>query len=121
MQGHNHKTVILMPVFIAKPGLRGDLARELEKLQALSRRDEGCIAYSVFADLEEPDRFLLYEEWTTEEALADHNERTHVCEFLALTADWLVSPFHVTRLRPIGDYLSLDPPTFLGEGGSRAW
>ena len=100
-QKHGRETVILMPVFTAKPGFGERLEDELARLQLLSRNDDGCIAYSVFVDLAAPERFVLYEEWTTQQALADHNEQDHVRSFLALSAEWLAGPFGVSELRPV--------------------
>mgnify|MGYP000049354518 CR=1 FL=1 len=94
-------TVILMPVFTAKPSFSTQLEEALGSLQRLSRNDDGCIAYSVFVDLAAPERFVLYEEWATKQALADHNEQNHVRDFRVISDGWLVGPFVVSELRPI--------------------
>ncbi|RNE67342.1 putative quinol monooxygenase [Cryobacterium tepidiphilum] len=94
---------ILMPVFVAKPEFRAALQNELTKLQAHSREDHGCVDYSVFVDANDLDRFILYEEWSTEEALHAHNEQEHVKNFLDVVPDWLVRPLEVTRLRTVGN------------------
>ncbi|WP_166788678.1 putative quinol monooxygenase [Cryobacterium sp. HLT2-28] len=100
-QKPGRETVILMPVFTAKPGFGARLEEELASLQLLSRNDEGCIAYSVFVDRAAPERFVLYEEWTTRQALADHNEKDHARSFFALSDEWLAGPFGVSELRPV--------------------
>ena len=95
------ETVILMPVFTAKPHFADQIEQALGRLQLLSRDDDGCIAYSVFVDLADPGRFVLYEEWTTAGALASHNDQEHVRSFLEVSTEWLVAPFAVSELRPI--------------------
>jgi len=90
-----------MPIFIAKPGHASALESALFRLQAASRTDEGCVDYSVFADLNDVNRFVLHEEWATQEFLADHNLQGHVREFLSQTEDLLAEPFAVTTMRAI--------------------
>ncbi len=55
----------------------------------------------MFGDLENADRFVLYEEWTSSEALEAHNQETHVIDFLAAANHLLAEPFQVTWLRSI--------------------
>jgi quinol monooxygenase YgiN len=99
--GTDAQTVILMPVFTAKPESREKLALALRDLQELSREDDGCISYSVFVDVDDPQRFVLYEEWTTEPALLQHNQQAHVRDFVISTAGWLAEDFSVTKLKPL--------------------
>ena len=94
-------TVILMPIFIAKTGRGVDLERALLTLQTASRADRGCLQYSVFGDLGDENRFVLFEEWATAELLAAHNEQAHVREFVAHAEELLSEPFTVTWMSPI--------------------
>lgn len=90
-----------MPIFVAKTGRGVDLEQALLTLQTASRADRGCLQYSVFGDLGDENRFVLFEEWATAELLAAHNEQAHVREFLAQTEQLLNEPFTVTWMRPI--------------------
>lgn len=94
-------TVVLMPVFVAKPLFRAELESALRELQERSREESGCIAYSVFSDRADPERFVLYEEWVTDEALTEHNAQEHVGRFVSTSSEWLAWPFTVARLRAI--------------------
>ena len=98
---HN-PTVILMPVFLTKPECVAEFEQAILVLQAASRADEGCIDYTVYADLEDHNRFVLYERWTSSEALKSHNEQPHVRDFVSVVSDLLTQPFQVARLRSIG-------------------
>ena len=95
-------TVILMPVFLVKPECVAEFEQAILVLQGASRADEGCVDYTVYADLEDHKRFVLYEKWTSSEALKSHNEQPHVRSFVAVVGDLLVQPFQVARLRSIG-------------------
>ena len=94
--------VVLMPVFLAKPECVAEFEQAMLVLQAASRADEGCVDYTVYADLEDHNRFVLYEKWTSSEALDSHNDQPHVRDFVAVVSDLLVQPFQVARLRSIG-------------------
>jgi quinol monooxygenase YgiN len=96
-------TVVLMPIFIAKPGRGADLERVLMSLQAASRADNGCLDYSVYADVNDENKFVMHEEWTDQEVLNAHNLTAHVTDFVAQTADLLSEPFTVTHMRAIGE------------------
>ncbi|MBC7763203.1 MAG: antibiotic biosynthesis monooxygenase [Candidatus Saccharibacteria bacterium] len=98
----DNPVVILMPVFLAKPECVAEFERAILVLQTASRADEGCIDYTVYADREDHNRFVLYERWTSSEALKSHNEQRHVRDFVAVVSDLLVQPFQVARLRSIG-------------------
>ena len=46
-----------------------------------TRAENGCISYEFFSDLTEPGRFLLFEEWETEQDLLAHFETEHLAAF----------------------------------------
>jgi quinol monooxygenase YgiN len=94
-------TASLLPVFVAKPGRGAELLDRLVALRRASLADQGCIAYRLFRDEENPDRFVLVEEWSDAGALEAHNEQPHVARFVAESRDLLVEPFVVTRLAPV--------------------
>lgn len=90
--------VWLMPVFTAKAGHEADLQEALHALQTLSRKDPGCLEYTVFSDEHRPGTFVLFEGWARDEDLAAHNEEDHVKEFVREVDPLLAVPFSVTRL-----------------------
>jgi quinol monooxygenase YgiN len=89
--------VRLIPVFEAKPGSEHELERLLSELQTASRRDAGCVQYSVFRNEESPRTFVLYEEWTSIAALDAHNELQHVTDFLAAAEHLIARELRVYR------------------------
>src|ERR1700710_3110912 len=48
----------------------------------LSREDDGCAGYRVYADLEQDDRYVLVEEWADDDALQAHFAQPHTRKFL---------------------------------------
>ncbi|MHA7294718.1 putative quinol monooxygenase [Arthrobacter sp. HLT1-21] len=95
----NH--VVLVPVFEARPEQAATLGRLLSELAVISRRDEGCITYSVHTDVENPSRFVLYEVWESADSLVAHDGTDHVRQFLIDVSNLLKVPFQVSRLQKV--------------------
>lgn len=95
-------SIILMPVFLARPGQEATLENVLHTLQTLSRADDGCLDYSVYVDKSDSGRFLLHEEWADQTAFDAHNLQGHVTDFIKQTDVLLKEPFTVTWMRAIG-------------------
>ncbi len=93
--------VWLMPVFIAKPGQEAPLSEALISLQSLSRKDPGCLEYTVFADDHRPGTFVLIEGWARHGDLQAHNEEAHVKEFVDRVQSLLAVPFSVASISPL--------------------
>ena len=51
------------------------------EMMAETRKEPGCLSYTFSADLEEPGRFLLFEEWESDEALRAHFASPHMARF----------------------------------------
>jgi len=75
------------------------LRDELAILATMSRADAGCLRYDVLEELEEPGRFVLFEEWLDEDSLTDHNTQRHVVLFVEKSASMLAAPMRIQRLR----------------------
>ncbi len=57
-----------------------DLATEMCRS---SREERGCRSYRVYADLEQPTRYVFLEEWDDEASLQSHFGQPHTRAFLA--------------------------------------
>ena len=95
--------VWLMPVFIAKAGQEATLNEALVALQSLSRKDPGCLEYTVFSDDQRPGTFVLIEGWARHGDLQAHNEEVHVKEFVKEVQSLLAAPFEVTPITPLAE------------------
>lgn len=93
--------VWLMPVFRAKEGCESQLRSVLGSLQAESRKDAGCLEYTVFADEQQPGTFVMFEGWALQEDLDAHNQQQHVKDFVEAVKPLLEVPFRVTMLEPL--------------------
>jgi len=81
-----------------------------------SREDEGCDGYRFYADLEQPDHYVIVEEWADDDALKSHFAQPHTGEFLGALGPLLTAPadalFHTVassrRLDPARGLVPLD-------------
>jgi quinol monooxygenase YgiN len=81
-----------------------------------SRGEEGCGGYRVYADLEQPDRFIFVEEWADDDALQRHFGQAHTGAFMKDLGGLLGEPtdvlFHTTastrRLDPARGLVPVD-------------
>ncbi len=50
---------------------------ELLKIVDPTRKEDGCLEYSLFQDLENPAVFIFHESWKSEDCLAKHMSTAH--------------------------------------------
>jgi quinol monooxygenase YgiN len=67
--------VIVGGTFEVDPDRREEFLRERHEAMRTSRAEAGCLDYAFSADPIEPGRVLLFERWTTQEALDAHLNR----------------------------------------------
>ncbi|TWX64116.1 antibiotic biosynthesis monooxygenase [Colwellia demingiae] len=56
---------------------------ELQTLQQQTVKEKGCIFFEVLQHNEDPDLFILWEEWINEDALKEHFNQPHTKAYLA--------------------------------------
>jgi quinol monooxygenase YgiN len=82
----------------AAPGRRDDLVAAARAVASATRGDDGCLAYTFAADVEDPDRVLSVEVWRDRAALDAHLGHDHAQAFLqvapGLVAGEPVMAFH---------------------------
>ena len=73
-----------------------------------SREEQGCHGYRVYADLEQPDRYVIVEEWADDEALQRHFAQPHTAAFMSALVPLLAEPADVL-FHTIASSRRLDP------------
>lgn len=66
-------------------------------LMAETAKEQGCLTYRFYADLEKPEVFRVFEEWVSDEALAAHSKSAHMAEFYSQAASMLAGAPEITR------------------------
>lgn len=85
----------------ARSGMEDLFAEEMEPLVEASRSDAGCINYDLHRGLEDPSVFVLYENWSSNQALDEHLEQPHVQEWLGKLGDLADGEVEISRLEMI--------------------
>lgn len=63
------------------PEHHGDMVTAANRVAEVTRTEQGCISYEFFADLNEPGRLHLFEEWKSVADLERHLEEPHLTDF----------------------------------------
>lgn len=82
-------------------GQEAALAESLMALLSPTRAERGCINYDLHRNLQDPSKFMFYENWATQEALDQHIATPHIQAFLAKTATLLIQPMSLTTWQKI--------------------
>ncbi len=76
----NH--VKITAILTAKPGKAGDLRALIESMLAPSRAEPGNLRYDLWQDQADPNRFVLDELYSGEDAVASHRATPHFQSYL---------------------------------------
>jgi quinol monooxygenase YgiN len=85
------------------PGRADDFARALKALQAIALQEEGCEQYELFHSVDEAEKVLLLERWTSHELLDKHMEaertpdRSAIDALVALWGAWQHANYRALR------------------------
>lgn len=94
--GFEMKIVIAGELRIQRARL--DTAKEaLQAMQNATRAEPGCVSYYFSQDLEHADRFKIFEEWESEQALQAHMLTEHMGRLMQALPGLLAAPLLVTK------------------------
>lgn len=60
-----------------QPGQTDAYIRLAKELETLSRREDGCIAYTLHRSTDDPSVFVVIEQWIDRQAIEAHNASEH--------------------------------------------
>jgi quinol monooxygenase YgiN len=63
--------------YLAQPGQADEIAEVLTRHASASREEPGCLEFEVFRSSDQPDRFVLVEQYLDEAAFQAHRETPH--------------------------------------------
>jgi autoinducer 2-degrading protein len=70
-------TYVVAATWVAREGEEEHIAQILRTVAELTRHEPGCLLFVTHRSLEDPRRFLLYEQFEDEAAFRAHNESEH--------------------------------------------
>lgn len=81
------RVLTLVAIVKAKPRKREFVLEEILKLLDPTRAEEGCLSYSLHEDNNDPNRFVLYENWETHTLWEKHMKSPHMTHYAEVTKD----------------------------------
>jgi quinol monooxygenase YgiN len=87
----------IVAIILAKEGKRELVKAELIKLIDITRAEEGCINYDLHQDINDPNLFLFYENWTSRELWLKHMDNSHLADYKKAT-EGAVARFEVKEM-----------------------
>ncbi len=88
----------------AKPERRAELLKILEDFVAPTRSEAGCLDYHLHVSSDNPDLFILYENWRTRQALDEHLAKPYLADFWAKRHDYLSKEVEMTFLTMLSSH-----------------
>lgn len=73
----SQEPVTLLVVLRANEGQEAALEQELRALVAPTRREPGCLGYTLYRSADQPGAFLLHEIWASRQHHARHTQTPH--------------------------------------------
>ncbi|MDJ0785446.1 MAG: putative quinol monooxygenase [Myxococcota bacterium] len=89
------------------PANREAAIEAAKEVMAATQKEAGCISYTFTADLSDPGRFLIFEEWESADALRSHFTQPHMAVFQKAMGgfgvrEMKVQQYDVSKVGPIG-------------------
>jgi len=101
MTSINSDAIHLVASLVAKAGSEAELRAALENIVSPVRTEPGCLRYELNQDRDNNRRFVMLEEWSTQEALDAHAKGEAFQSLAAKLDDLLAEPMTLTRLHRI--------------------
>ncbi len=73
--------IVIAVTIPVKPEAREEARTLFTVLEEATRQEAGCLSYTFYADRHDPNTLFLFEEWESEEALANHYQTEHMKHF----------------------------------------
>lgn len=72
----------LVAKFIVKEDKIEEFKKYSEELVAETRKENGCISYQLFQDINDSKILTFIEEWENQQSIDNHNNSKHITELL---------------------------------------
>jgi len=73
--------IIVSGIMTFRPEAHDRVVEGARTLMAETRKEAGCRRYEFWADLDEPGKFRVFEEWESQDALTAHFAEPHFAAF----------------------------------------
>ncbi|HZC84556.1 MAG TPA: putative quinol monooxygenase [Rubrobacter sp.] len=93
--------LIVVARYVVSEGHDSTVARLLRKNAEASRAEPGCLAFSVYQEIDDPRAFLLYERYTSGDAFQAHRRTPHFEDIIEQQVVPLLDERAWTRVEPL--------------------
>ena len=90
-------TLTVVAEILAKPGKEEQVRIALMKLIEPTRNETGCVQYDLHESLNQPGRFLFFENWNSDTALSEHLQTPHIREAAAALEPIMAEPLKISK------------------------
>jgi quinol monooxygenase YgiN len=95
---NSNRQLTIVAILHARSGIEEELGRRLGELVDPSRAEAGCINYDLHRSNTDPAIWILYENWSSSEALEIHFATDLLVRLLADVDGMLAKPLQIHRL-----------------------
>jgi quinol monooxygenase YgiN len=92
----NKEQVTVIAYIEIKPGTEDAFKTELRKAIAATRAEAACINYDFHQSVDQPTRFVAYENWASRAGLDQHAKSAHIQTFRQNCAEIFAKPVEIT-------------------------
>lgn len=93
--------IAVVAIVDAKPDFVSQTEAEIRTCVQLTRQEEGCLLYKCHKDLTVAGRFVFIEQWSSLEALANHEKTPHFLALAEALKSYLAAPLQVSVLQEL--------------------
>ncbi|WP_186140154.1 putative quinol monooxygenase [Burkholderia gladioli] len=83
--------IAVVATIIAKPGMEDKLLEQVGTIVGPTRLEAGALQYDLHRDRDDPRRFVFFERWESEAALAAHAQSAHILAYRKAAVDFIDS------------------------------
>jgi Uncharacterized conserved protein len=81
--------LLVSAFFHCKPHLKEAFFSEVQVLVKNTRNEPGCLNFSLYISAEDPNLYMLFEEWTGEEAIEVHKTFDYYKHFNQVASEYI--------------------------------
>jgi quinol monooxygenase YgiN len=93
--------VVVAATVQVKPESQDEALTAITTAIEATHGEDGCLAYALHRDRDEPTRFVIVEKWATPEALTEHGETPHLKALFGALGPLLATPPTITFTTPV--------------------
>lgn len=94
--------LINVAFFVARPGRTDDLGAGLLALVEQTRAEEGCLRYEIYQSSDNPDGWMVHEDWRSRADFDLHMSTSYVAAFMARVPELCGEDVEIRQFAPRG-------------------